>query len=119
MSNSNKVLLHVALIVLALTLAVTGCRRATPIAAPPADTAPSFAATVAGQSYAVGAAIPRLTLPEARGGNGALRYTLGLEVPPGLSFDAAARTLNGTPELEGAYEMTYRVDDSDDNTSED
>ena len=116
MSNSNKVLLHVALIVLALTLAVTGCRRATPVAAPPADTAPSFAATVADQSYAVGAAI-RLTLPEASGGNGALRYTLGPEVPPGLSFDAAARTLSGTPELEGVYEMTYGVEDSDDNTS--
>ena len=114
----NRVVLRTALIVLALALAVTGCRRATPIAAPPADTAPSFAATVADQSYAVGAAIQRLTLPEASGGNGALRYTLGPELPPGLSFDAAARTLTGTPELEGVYEMTYRVDDSDDNTSE-
>ena len=118
MSHSKKVLLHVALIVLALALAVTGCRRATPIAAPPADTAPSFAATVADQSYAVGAAIRRLTLPEASGGNGALRYTLGPELPPGLSFDAAARSLSGTPELEDVYEMTYRVEDSDDNTSE-
>ena len=114
---SNKIFLRTALIVLALALALTGCRRATPIAAPPADTAPSFAATVADQNYAVGAAIQRLTLPEASGGNGALRYTLGPEVPPGLSFDAAARTLTGTPELEGVYEMTYRVEDSDDNTS--
>ena len=114
---SNKTLLHTALIVLALALALTGCRRATPIAAPPADTAPSFAAAVPDQNYAVGAAIRRLTLPEASGGNGALRYSLGPEVPPGLSFDAAARTLTGTPELEGVYEMTYRVEDSDDNTS--
>ena len=117
---SNKILLQVTLLVLALVLALTGCRRATPIPAPPADTAPSFAAgaTVADQSYAVGAASGRLTLPEASGGNGALRYTLGPEVPPGLSFDAAARTLGGTPQMEGVHEMTYRVEDSDDNTSD-
>ena len=115
---SNKVLLHVALIALALALALTGCRRVTPIVEPPADTAPSFAAgaTVADQSYAVGADV-RLTLPEASGGDGALRYTLGPEVPPGLSFDAAARILSGTPELEGVFAMTYRVEDSDANTS--
>ena len=71
---------------------------------------------MADQSYAVGVAI-RLTLPEASGGNGALRYSLGPALPPGLSFDGATRTLTGTPELEGVHEMTYRVEDSDDNTS--
>ena len=117
---SRRIPLQVTLIVLALALALTGCRRATSIAAPPADTAPSFAAgaTIADQSYAVGAAIGRLTLPEASGGNGALRHSLGPEIPPGLSFDAADRTLSGTPQMEGVYEMTYRVDDADDNTSD-
>ena len=116
---SRKIPLQVTLIVLALALALTGCRRVTPIVEPPADTAPSFGTgvTVADQSYAVGVAISRLTLPEASGGNGALRYSLEPEVPPGLSFDAAARTLSGTPQMEGVYEMTYRVQDSDDNTS--
>ena len=115
---SHKVLLQVILIALALAVALTGCRRATPMVEPPADTAPSFeaGATVADQSFAVGAAV-RLILPAASGGDGALRYTLGPKLPPGLSFDAAARTLSGTPEREGVYEMAYLVADSDANVS--
>ena len=108
-----------AAIAVALAVAVTGCRGATPARPAPADTAPAFAAgvTVADRTYAVGAAIPRLALPAARGGDGALRYTLGPEVPPGLHFDGAERTLTGTPEREGVYPMTYRVEDSDANVA--
>lgn len=46
------------------------------------------------RSYTVGAAIDPLTLPEATGGNGTLRYSLLPEVP-GLSFDPDTRQLTG------------------------
>ena len=92
--------------------AAAGCKRATPI---PPDTAPIFSATVADQSYTVGEAIAALTLPAASGGNGELRYTLEPAVP-GLSFDAAARILSGTPSGAGSYAMEYKVEDGDENT---
>ena len=57
----------------------------------------------------------RITLPPATGGNGSLRYTL-FSAPPGLAFNAEARTLAGTPEKAGEYPMTYRVEDSDTNS---
>jgi hypothetical protein len=57
----------------------------------------------------------RITLPPATGGNGSLRLTLS-PAPPGLAFNAEARTLAGTPEKAGEYPMTYRVEDSDTNS---
>ena len=59
-----------------------------------ADTAPSFAATVADQIYTEGELVD-LMLPEASGGNGPLTYSLRPAVP-GLTFDPATRTLSGT-----------------------
>ena len=78
---------------------------------------PSFGAAAApdDQSYTVGAAIDPLTLPEASGGNGALRYSLSPEVP-GLSFDPGTRQLTGTPTAAGVYEMVYTVTDADGDT---
>ena len=102
---------------LAFALVLTGCRRSTPIVELPHDTAPSFSDTVGHQTYAVGTAIRRLTLPAATGGDGRLSYTLGPEVPPGLSFDRATHTLSGTPALEGVFDVRYRVEDADENTS--
>ena len=85
----------------------------------PADTAPSFgAATVDDRAYVTDQAIEPLELPAAAGGNGALTYTLDPEVP-GLTFDRAPRTLNGTPTQTGTYAMTYTVVDDDANTTED
>jgi len=79
-----------------------------------ADTAPRFTRAVASRSYTVGTAIPALVLPAARGGDGALTYTLTPAVP-GLTFDARLRRLTGTPTRAGTYRMTYRVRDADRN----
>ena len=76
------------------------------------DTAPSFTGTVADQTYTKGEAIRPLTLPSASGGEGTLTYSLQ-PVPPGLTFDGAARVLSGTPTVAGRYRMTYTVEDED------
>ena len=90
--------------------ALVGCDELTP------DTAPAFERPVSDQAYTVEEAIRPLVLPEAVGGNGALRYELRPAVP-GLTFDPAARTLSGTPRTAGTYQMTYTVSDADDNTA--
>ena len=78
-----------------------------------ADTSPSFgAATVGNQSYQAGTAISPLTLPAASGGDGTLTYSLSPNVP-GLTFNATARVLAGTPTNAGSYGMTYTVRDAD------
>ncbi len=80
------------------------------------DTQPSFGVqTAADQTYTVGVSIAALKLPAASGGDGELTYALGPAVP-GLSFDAATRTLSGTPGEAGTYTMTYTATDADDNT---
>ena len=100
---------------LAALVALSGCRNVTP-ADEPDDTAPSFGdATVADQTYSVGVEIEPLQLPAATGGDGELTYALAPAVP-GLSFDAATRTLSGTPGEAGKHEMTYTATDADDNT---
>ena len=92
------------------------------------DTRPSFeGATVADQSYRTGDDIGVLELPVASAGEyeEPPRYSLSSvssslvgELPEGLVFDAASRTLSGTPTIAGTYEMTYRVEDSDTNMEE-
>ena len=82
----------------------------------PSDTAPTFAGTIADQSYTEGEAVSPLTLPEASGGNGTLSYSLTPSVP-GLTFTAATRALSGTPTAAGTYNMTYWAVDGDDNTA--
>ena len=80
------------------------------------DFVPYFSAIIpAPRTYAVGRAIPALTLPAARGGNGVKRYALTPRVP-GLRFNVRTRRLTGTPTRAGTYRMTYRVTDSDRNT---
>ena len=65
------------------------------------------------QNYTQGTLIPNLTLPAATGGTGMLVYTLtgpsGL--PGGLNFTAGTRTLSGTPDTAGTFDLTYRVTD--------
>ena len=81
------------------------------------DTVPVFSSGVSDLDYTVGSAISSLTFPAATGGNGTLSYSLTPSVP-GLSFDTQTRQLTGTPTSAGAYHMTYRVSDADDNTAD-
>ena len=78
-------------------------------------TRPTFAVadSISSQSYAVGTAIDPLILPEASGGAAPLTYSVST-LPTGLSFDAATRTLSGTPtaETNGAATIIYTVIDS-------
>ena len=112
---SNKLIWNRALSCLSmLFLAVTL------VLAPEAEAqdAPSFGdATVANQMYEAGVAIT-LELPSASGGNGDLTYNLS-PLPLGLEFDAATRTLSGTPSDVVSfpekifYLMIYEATDAD------
>ena len=54
-----------------------------------------FFGTIADQSWASGQAVS-LTVPEAKGGNGSLTYSLQ-NCPHGLSIDSGNRVISGTP----------------------
>ena len=73
----------------------------------------AFADEVADQAYTAGTAIRVLQLPEAVGGEGEVTYRVS-NLPAGLTFDAATRTMAGTPAAatEGAVEVTYTAQDS-------
>ena len=78
---------------------------------------PAFSGTVADQTFEQNQDIGTLSLPDAKGGSGSLTYTLSPDLPAGLSFDASARTLTGTPT--SAAEQTkysYTVTDDRDST---
>ena len=79
---------------------------------------PTFAETVANQTYTQNTAIRDLELPVATGGMGALTYAL-TPVPDGLEFDATTRTLSGTPTTttDTATTHTYTVTDSTPDTA--
>ena len=81
------------------------------------DVAPSFdGVTVVDRMFSAGVAIEALELPAASSGNGDLTYALR-PVPPGLAFDAASRTLSGTPSEVAISLMTYEVTDADGDTA--
>ena len=92
-----------------------------------ADTAPAFAddERIADQTFVVGQLIAPLTLPETTAGNGATRYALtgpngmdASELPDGLTYTAADRTLTGTPTTVAATTTyTWTASDSDANTA--
>ncbi len=73
--------------------------------------------------YALNAAIQPLVLPAATGGDvsgshlgftvTAPYYYAVTGLPPGLTFDAATRTISGTPTEAGTYRVTYTADDAD------
>ncbi len=83
------------------------------------DLAPDFgSASVEDQAWEVGTAITDLTLPAACGGNGTLSYALSPALPAGLTFDAASRTISGTPTAAApAATYTYTAGDGDSNTA--
>ena len=69
-------------------------------------------ATVADQSWTVNTAIDTLTLPAAVGSTATVTYALSAALPAGLSFDASARTVTGTP-TETADSATYNYTATD------
>ena len=73
----------------------------------------AFAGVVEAQAYTAGTAITTLVLPEATGGAGEITYSVS-GLPAGLSFDAATRTISGTPTAatDGAVEVAYLAEDS-------
>ena len=82
--------------------------------------APSFSATVPDQTVVTGTAFS-LVLPAATGGdvsafsqaiNSPYMYAVS-GLPAGLSFDAATRTVSGTPRASGTFTVTYTADDAD------
>ena len=86
-----------------------------------ADKRPAFAsdAAIADQTYTQKMEITALTLPQAIGGDGALTYTLSPNLAMGLTFNAAQRTITGTPESSlPQTEFTYTVTDEDGDTDE-
>ena len=101
----------------------TGSRRVViTVAGFSGSAAPSFATETGDQTYELDEAITSLVLPEASGGDLGhgtsgdvfdYVYALSGTLPSGLSFDAATRTLSGTPTDAGLFEMTYTAQDAD------
>ena len=64
------------------------------------------------REFVVGQLVEGLALPEGTGGTAPLTYRLSPELPAGLSFDAATRTIAGTPQAAGEPVYTYTVTDA-------
>ena len=81
------------------------------------DVEPYFEEIVQHQAWLEGEPAS-LMLPEAKGGNGGLVYSLEAgagSLPAGLQFNAGNRTLSGTPTVPGLWELDYVAGDSDAN----
>ena len=85
------------------------------------DGMPRFDETVSSQiTFAEGQTIDPWVLPSASGGNGQLTYELVGELPEGLTYDGATRTISGTLSADATYAaesdgytLTYQVTDQD------
>ena len=64
------------------------------------------------REFVVGQRVEDLTLPEAAGGTAPLTYQLSPALPAGLVFDAATRTIVGTPQAASETAYTYTVTDA-------
>ena len=115
---SRDVLLSMTLV--AATGLLGGCDSVSdlnPFAPDGEDLQPSFAEFVPNQTWTVGTAVHQ-SLPAAIGGNSPLTYGLSPEVPAGLTFDPAARTISGTPTaVQAATTYVYSATDDDDDTA--
>ena len=115
---NRSVLLSVTLVVATGVLA--GCDSVgslNPFSPDEEDLQPSFAEFVSDQTWTVGVAI-HMSLPAATGGNPPLTYRLSPELQSGLTFDAAARTIAGTPTaVQSATTYVYSATDDDDDTA--
>ena len=86
------------------------------------DLFPSFAqghslTAQPGEQYTVGEMV-NVTLPSASGGNPPLTYSVTPALPAGLTFNAAARTISGTPTTpQPRAEYDYTVTDADGDTA--
>jgi hypothetical protein len=108
MKRRQIILLPIALVAITV-VALTGCERAveTPLTFATADPMIEI------QTLVQGRAIASVTLPEATGGSDREELTYSLTpAVPGLTFDAAARVLSGTPTGAGTYPMTYTATDA-------
>ncbi len=84
------------------------------------DEEPTFSDTITDQEYVAGKTINLpVTLPDAAGWNGTLRYSLTPLLPTGLDFDASAREISGTPTTATSRTTyTYMVEDIDGDTAD-
>ena len=84
----------------------------------PTDRAPSFVwRPVSDQSYTVGESVGTVRLPRAISSKGSPVYSLSPPLPDGLSFNAMAHTITGTPaEALSRMLFTYTATDSDGNS---
>ncbi len=83
------------------------------------DLMPGFAEDVEDRIWAENQEIEPLVLPTAEGGNGELSYSLEGELPEGLEYDAATRTVSGTPAVSPPpTEFTWTASDVDGDSDE-
>ena len=64
------------------------------------------------REFVVGQRVEGIVLPEASGGTAPLTYSLSPALPAGLAFDAATRTIAGTPQAAAETAYTYTVTDA-------
>ena len=102
------------------TIATITLKDADPAATPTAPGALSFGTVDLSSTvfdYTAGSAIEPEELPEAEGGVGDKTYSVSAALPAGLSFDAATRTISGTPTTVGKASVIYTVLDSEGNSA--
>ncbi|MCY4581615.1 MAG: putative Ig domain-containing protein [Chloroflexi bacterium] len=84
---------------------------------PPGPAAPSFgSASVPAQAWTAGTAIAPVVIPAAQDGTLPLVYSAGA-LPRGIAFDAATRTLSGTPAAAGRGSVRITATDADGRTA--
>ena len=64
------------------------------------------------REFIIGQRVEGIVLPAASGGTAPLTYSLSPALPAGLTFDAATRTIAGTPRTAAETEYTYTVTDA-------
>ena len=85
-----------------------------------ADLAPDFGSvTIVEHSFKQNRDIGQIVLPAATGGDGQLQYSITPDLPRGLTFDSATRTLSGIPtRVLDRTEFTYTATDEDGDTGQ-